>query len=219
MFNENQMNVFLEIVKQGSFTKAAETLYISQPAISKQIRLLESQFGATLFDRVGKKAVLTEAGRILLDCYDGIEKSIKEAKFAIQKSEWDVFSVEYNLGMLECMRTDIFFGLFQDFIEKNPKCIINLEEGHFVALNDKLERGDLDIIVTLESALKPDSRIKTYKLYDSVLSAWISKRSELLQKENVSFRDLENEYFFMPLQGVNDPGLEKTKKMCNNYGA
>ena len=61
------LKAFLAVAKDGSFSKAAKTLYLTQPAISKQIQSLEESFGTRLFDRTSKSIVLTEAGKILRD--------------------------------------------------------------------------------------------------------------------------------------------------------
>ncbi len=60
-----QLEYFIQICKVGSFTKAAEVLMVSQPTLSQQIRLLEHEFGVSLFDRVGRGIEITEAGKIL----------------------------------------------------------------------------------------------------------------------------------------------------------
>ena len=57
---------FLEIAKQGSFSRAGQKLFRSQPAVSAQIRQLEEEYGQKLFDRVGKSMKLTAAGEVLL---------------------------------------------------------------------------------------------------------------------------------------------------------
>ncbi|SCC18278.1 Protein of unknown function [Bacillus mobilis] len=61
-----QLEYFLAVSKELHFTKAAEKLNISQPSLSQQIRALEHEIGMPLFDRIGKKISLTDAGRILL---------------------------------------------------------------------------------------------------------------------------------------------------------
>ncbi|MGO4273381.1 LysR family transcriptional regulator [Paenibacillus sp. TAF58] len=66
-----QLEYFIQICKEGSFTKAADVLMVSQPTISQQIRLLEQEFGTTLFDRVGRGIEINEAGKILFE--KGIE--------------------------------------------------------------------------------------------------------------------------------------------------
>jgi DNA-binding transcriptional LysR family regulator len=59
--------VFLEVARQLSFTKASQVLYISQPAVTKHVQQLEDQYKTNLFERKGSSIVLSEAGRILLD--------------------------------------------------------------------------------------------------------------------------------------------------------
>jgi DNA-binding transcriptional LysR family regulator len=61
-----RLQVFHAVATSGSFSRAArEILHISQPAVSKHVQTLEEELGVTLFERVGKRAVLTEAGRIV----------------------------------------------------------------------------------------------------------------------------------------------------------
>lgn len=63
--NSSQLRAFLAVAQHGSFSKAAETLYLTQPAISKQVQALEELLGVRLFDRVGRSILLTQAGTIL----------------------------------------------------------------------------------------------------------------------------------------------------------
>nr|WP_275298029.1 LysR family transcriptional regulator [Halomonas campisalis] len=60
------MQAFLAVADSGSFSRAAEQLHLTQPAVSKRIAVLEEQVGARLFDRIGRRVGLTEAGRVLL---------------------------------------------------------------------------------------------------------------------------------------------------------
>ena len=60
------LQAFLAVADNGSFSLAAEQLYLTQPAVSKRIATLEDQIGARLFDRIGRRVGLTEAGRVLL---------------------------------------------------------------------------------------------------------------------------------------------------------
>ena len=60
------LHAFLAVTEHGSFSAAAEALFLTQPAISKRIALLEDQLGARLFDRIGRQVHLTEAGLSLI---------------------------------------------------------------------------------------------------------------------------------------------------------
>lgn len=78
-----QLEYFITICKTLHFTKAAELLHITQPTLSQQIRNLEEEIGTPLFDRIGKKTALTEAGNILLSHAKQIFHEIDEAKAAV----------------------------------------------------------------------------------------------------------------------------------------
>ena len=63
--NWSDLNAFLAVSEQRSFSKAAGFLHITQPAVSKRIQSLESELGVRLFDRVGKRIYLTDTGNLL----------------------------------------------------------------------------------------------------------------------------------------------------------
>ena len=71
-FTLDQLRILRAIVSEGSFKKAADSLYVTQPAVSLQIQNLEKQLEVSLFDRGGRKAQLTEAGHLLLSYCDRI---------------------------------------------------------------------------------------------------------------------------------------------------
>jgi DNA-binding transcriptional LysR family regulator len=60
-----QFEVFLAVAKAGSFRAAAEAMHLSQPALSQHVAEMERELGTRLFDRLGRKVALTEAGRVL----------------------------------------------------------------------------------------------------------------------------------------------------------
>lgn len=83
-FTLDQLRILQAIVKEGSFKKAAETLYVTQPAVSLQIQNLEKQLEIAIFDRGGRKAQLTEAGKLLLKYCEKILNQCDEACGAIE---------------------------------------------------------------------------------------------------------------------------------------
>src|SRR5688572_3421282 len=68
----HQLRYLRAVVRSGSVTTAAETEFVSQPSVSKQLRLLENEFGVPLFHRVGRRVIPTEAGLALADCADRV---------------------------------------------------------------------------------------------------------------------------------------------------
>src|SRR5262249_17899609 len=81
--NLDQIRNFYEVAVHKSFTLAAEKLYRTQPAISTQVRILEEELGEKLFDRIGKKICLTQAGEILFPYAERLLNLHDEAKLAI----------------------------------------------------------------------------------------------------------------------------------------
>ena len=83
----DQLHTFLEIVRLKSFSKAAQTCFRTQPAISAQVRQLEQELNTTLFDRLGTRIALTTAGRIFADYSYQILELRKQAQDAINELE------------------------------------------------------------------------------------------------------------------------------------
>jgi len=81
----NHLKAFVEVAKQEHITKAADIMHISQPALSKTIRLLENELGVSLFDRAGKRILLNENGRILLSRANSILLELREIPTEIQE--------------------------------------------------------------------------------------------------------------------------------------
>ena len=83
-FTLDQLRILKAIVNKGSFKKAADSLYVTQPAVSLQIQNLEKQLEITIFDRGGRKAQLTEAGKLLINYCEKILNECQEACKAIE---------------------------------------------------------------------------------------------------------------------------------------
>ena len=83
-FTLDQLRILKAIAEQGSFKKAADLLFVTQPAVSLQIQNLEKQLNITIFDRGGRKALLTEAGQILLEYCQRILNQCDEACKAVE---------------------------------------------------------------------------------------------------------------------------------------
>src|SRR5712692_6379426 len=83
----DQLHTFLEIVRLKSFSKAAQTCFRTQPAVSAQVRQLEQELNAPLFERLGTKIALTPAGRIFADYAEQILELRRRAQNTINELE------------------------------------------------------------------------------------------------------------------------------------
>src|SRR5437868_15479434 len=102
----NQLEVFLAVAQEKSFSRAAETLHRTQPAVSQAIRRLEAELGESLFDRSSKDGTLTAAGRVLLDVAQQMlnlrhsaHSSLKELK-DLQRGKLTLSANEYTVMYL-----------------------------------------------------------------------------------------------------------------------
>src|SRR5262249_31952158 len=76
----HQLRYFVAVAQTGNFSRAAERCHVSQPSLSQQILKLEHRLGQPLFNRLGRPAVLTDAGRLLLDRATAILASLDDAE-------------------------------------------------------------------------------------------------------------------------------------------
>lgn len=82
----DQLRVFLKVSEYQSFTQAGEALFLTQPAVSLQIKTLEKDLGVHLFERTGKKVLLTEAGRRLVPLARSITRQMDESRGSFSPS-------------------------------------------------------------------------------------------------------------------------------------
>src|SRR5215472_11398460 len=81
----HQLRYFVTVAREGTFTRAAERLYITQPSLSEQIRKLETELGSPLFQRLGRRLALTSAGDALLPHAERIMAEIDQARTRVQE--------------------------------------------------------------------------------------------------------------------------------------
>lgn len=85
MINLDQLRIFQAVAQARSFTRAADAVHLTQPGVSKHIKQMEEYFGAPLFDRLGKKVALTQAGEVLFAATQEIMASITAAEQRIEE--------------------------------------------------------------------------------------------------------------------------------------
>src|SRR5262252_762111 len=79
----DHVEAFVAIVRRGGFTRAAATLHLSQPAISRRVRLLEQELGAPVFERIRSGIILTDAGRAFLPHAEALLASMRDGVDAV----------------------------------------------------------------------------------------------------------------------------------------
>ena len=98
------LHAFVKVAECRSFSEAAESLYITHPAVSKRIATLESQLDSKLFDRIGRTVQLTEAGAALLPQAEHILQAVRDAKRSIDDLQGEIagnlsIGISHHIGL------------------------------------------------------------------------------------------------------------------------
>jgi DNA-binding transcriptional LysR family regulator len=139
-----RLNVFVEVARHLSFTKAARELFISQPAITKHIQELENIYKVQLFNRIGGKISLTPQGEIFLKHANEIL-----AQYKLLANEMELvteqFSGELKIGASTTIAQYLIAPLLADFFVRFPQVKVSLFTGNSEQIEDALENKKIDI--------------------------------------------------------------------------
>lgn len=145
---DSQQNCFLAVAEHGSFSKAASALYVSQPAVSKNISTLETELGVTLFDRQGKLVVLTRAGEILLSFLNEYHREFDSMLDKIRNLDRGVTSGTIRIGCgLTWNAAHFYTRLSRHFAIHFPGIQLEVEGLEPDAFMSALRRKEVDAIV------------------------------------------------------------------------
>jgi len=143
--NYKHLRYFQAVAHDGNLTRAAQTLNLSQSALSTQIRTLEDRLGHSLFDRVGRQLVLTEAGRMTLDYADAIFKTGDELVAVLAQSGTGRRAV--RVGALATLSRNFQLDFLRPLIARADVEVI-LRSGSQAELLGDLQALRLDIVLT-----------------------------------------------------------------------
>jgi len=141
-----QLEYFVRVAELGSFTRAANALDIAQPALSRQVRLLEVELQKNLLTRNGRGAVPTEAGKLLLAHGRGILHQVERAREELGRVR-GALAGRVAVGLPTSLARVLTVPLTRAFRQQMPEATISISEGLSVALQESLVNGRLDIAV------------------------------------------------------------------------
>lgn len=187
----NGLRAFLAVADRQSFSKAAEQLHITQPAVSKRVAALESQLNTALFDRISRKVQLTEAGEALLPRARALVVELEDCRRALSRLTGPDGAVSGRLSVA----TSHHIGLhrlppvLRQYVAEYPDVELDLrfmdsEEGCLA-----VERGDLELaIVTLPN--QPPERLTAVQIWHDPLVVIVAKNHPLASVKNPNLHDL-----------------------------
>ena len=179
-----QLQTFIQIAQMQSFSRTAEMLGYSQSAVTVQIRQLENELGKRLFDRTGKKVVLTPQGEEFLEYANRILYDVHQAKASM--NDTDELKNPLHIGTIESLCTVKF-----------PKIIRKFREQY-----QMMEHNELDLIYILDTPRWDSNWIKVMEKAEPVM--FVTSVSHRLAKErNLLLDDLLKESFYLTERNAN----------------
>ncbi len=218
------LKAFMSISKTGSFSIASTELFISQPAISKRIAALESEINTPLFDRIGRKVRLTEAGKALHKHAQIILKEVDNAKQSIANL-FDTTQGELKIATSHHIGLHRLPSVLTHYVSSYPDVDLAIDFMDSENACKLIEQGEIELaIVTLPLTKIPN--LKQELIWDDPLSFVVNKKHEL-RGEKISLKKLTHYPAVLPSHGTftreviqrlfSNKNMELNIKMSTNY--
>jgi DNA-binding transcriptional LysR family regulator len=200
------LTTFLEIAKQGSFSRAGQKLFRSQPAVSAQIRQLEEEYGQKLFDRVGKSMKLTAAGEVLLGYAERLI-TLKNDSLRAVADQSSAPRGTLAVGANEATCLYVLPNVFAEFHARFPSVQISVYRNFSRKVVEKVEDGAVDVgIVTLP--VKSPS-LSTHPIFRDRLMLMVSPDNPLAKHKTVTPAEIADQPLIIPKTGFTRQLLDK----------
>jgi len=194
----DQLHTFLEIVRLKSFSKAAETCFRTQPAISAQIRQLEQELNTTLFDRLGTRIALTAAGRIFAEYAEQILDLRRRAQDAINELE-RVPRGALMIAANEATCMYVLPGVFAEFNARFPNVQLLLERLYGAKVVQAVLENQADFGFTQLPV--QERKLQAVKVHTDQILCILPPGHPLAEKEAISCQDLVGHPLLLPKTG------------------
>lgn len=194
----DQLLSFLEVAKLQSFSRAAEKIYRTQPAISAQVRLLEQECGERLFDRSGKKVQLTPAGEILQGYVQRIIDLHKEALQAVAELNHTARG-KLMIGANEATCLYVLPKTFARFKESYPLVQISIYRNFSHKILQKVQEGAVEMgVVTLPVSA---GNLEVIPVSKDEVQVVVPASHALARSRSVTLEDVANYPLILPKTG------------------
>lgn len=189
--NYQHLTTFCTVLSEGSMTAAAEKLFLTQPAVSQQIRNLEEDLGVELLVRGSRQAKPTAQGQILYDYAKRIIALSQQAHVALQTMNTRIEG-SFKIGTLNSLGLYVVSPVIGLFLKHNSQLSVHLQYDDGESLIEKFDRGELDIIIlpdgSTEYGREPKSASKKLLLQDEMWLIGSAKDSQVPQ--DIELKDL-----------------------------
>lgn len=219
------LQTFIAAAELESFSLAAERLYLTQPAVSKRIATLEGELNAALFDRIGRRVSLTEAGRELLPRAKAILRDIEDSRRLISNLTGSVAG-RLSIGTSHHIGLHRLPPVLRQFTKAYPEVALDLQFMDSEAACRAVQTGDLELgIVTLP--LEPLADLQSELIWPDPLDVVVGHDHPLARQNKPSFAQLAAYPAILPSPGtytrelleqtLGKKGMQLTAGMTTNY--
>jgi len=198
MLNFNQLRVFYQAAKKLNFTAAANELFITQPAVTFQVKAFEEYCDLKLFTKKGRRVYLTDEGKSLFEYAQRVFQFEKEIENAIDEMR------KFKRGVLRLGTTKAYARYFMplmitSFHQKFPDIKIQLNEGSSADMIYSLVDFKIDVAVIAKAIDHPEVNFIPFSREEMALI--VAPDHHLAKKKGVSFKELATELFIMKENG------------------
>ncbi|MBV9301331.1 MAG: LysR family transcriptional regulator [Acidobacteriaceae bacterium] len=195
----DQLHTFLEIVRLKSFSKAAQTCFRTQPAISAQVRQLEQELNTTLFERFGSKISLTIAGRIFAEYAEQILALRRRAQDALNELE-KVPRGELLIAANEATCIYVLPRVFAEFKKQFPKVELLVDRSY----GSRVVQAVLDNLADFGITQLPleERKLEVAKIHTDEIKLLVPPGHQFAAKNQITPQDLIGEQLLLPKTGT-----------------
>ncbi len=204
-----QLGYFIEIARQRSFTRAAERLHMAQPALSQQMKNLESELGTALFIRGRKEIQLTAAGKAFLPRAEALITQAEAAK-AIVSDVAQLRGGKLIIAAIPSVSACLLPEVIRSFSRLHDKVELQLIEDSSERVAENVESGLADIGFLQLPASK--SAFETRTIISEPFVLLVAKSPSLLKQKEVALKQLASESFIFYKGRARDTALETCRK-------
>ena len=196
--NLHQLRIFYTVARLGSFSRAAEELRISQPSVSIQVADLERSLSVDLFEQLGKRIYLTDAGRVLEDYARQILNLVEEANSALAEVAGE-YRGRLTIGASSTPGTYVLPRVIGAFQERFPNVTVTLDIANTRRIQERILRNELDVgIVGWEVS---SHNLEVLPLLEDELVLVVPPGHQLAQAETVQAKVLRDQRVIMRERG------------------
>ena len=194
--NYNKLSYFYTVAQILNFTKAADELYVSQPAISRHIRDLEDDFGVPLFIRTNKDLILTEAGQVL---FDEIKLFFSREQELYQKVRAAAFpqAEQLSIGFMGIRPAYHIPVIVNEMLKESPALSVNLRRYNWDEIIPALRHREIDVGLRLRMGALEYEDLASCILDEDMPAMVVSDRHPTASQEAAVIQDYKNDHFLL----------------------